>query len=114
MPNLRLGSVLALCVIAGAATRSAWAASTNLISNGTVENGTTSGWKGTSATLSVSSNAHTGTRSASIALTSGTNYSIVTAPRPVTGTSAGATYAASAWVKGVGKSICLRLREYNS
>ena len=115
MPDLRLLSILALCVIAGAATGSASAASTNLISNGTFENGTTSGWKGTNATLTaVNSDFHSGAWSARVALTSGTNYSIVSAPRPVTGTSAGATYAASAWVKGVGKSICLWLREYNS
>lgn len=115
MPDLRLLSILALCVIAGAATSSASAASTNLISNGTFENGTTSGWKGTNATLTaVNSDFHSGAWSARVALTSGTNYSIVSAPRPVTGTSAGATYAASAWVKGVGKSICLWLREYNS
>jgi hypothetical protein len=112
----RLRVALAVFVLIGLTTGASNAATSNLLPNGDFENGTTAKWKGTNATLSPqATDVHSGSWAARVGL-SGTSksYAIVTAPRPITGTASGSVYSASAWVKGSGKTVCLKLHEYNT
>jgi hypothetical protein len=92
----------------------ALAAATNLLPNGTFDSGTTSGWKGTNATLSVVSPGFGGSGSAAKAALSGTgtSYSIYANPKPATNVAQGSQLQGAGEVLGVkGKSLCLLLQE---
>jgi hypothetical protein len=94
-------------------------AQTNLLPNPTFTGGTTSGWKGTNATLSVVSpgfDTSTDNYAANVKLAStSTSYAIYASPRPATSVAAGTQLQGTGEVLGVsGKSICLMLQEYTS
>ncbi|HVM17326.1 MAG TPA: hypothetical protein VM290_07075 [Gaiellaceae bacterium] len=90
------------------------AAGSNLLRNGSFESGLT-GWYGWRARLALVEEGPDGTRAAEVAFNgTGTSYSINATPRPVSATEAGQTYVARAWVRGSGKQVCLRLREYDA
>ena len=94
-------------------------ADTNMLPNPTFAGGTTSGWKGTNATLSVvSPGFDTGTDNYAAQVTlsnTSTSYSIYASPRPATNLAAGTQLQATGEVLGVsGKSICVMLQEYTS
>jgi hypothetical protein len=105
-------------VVAGMAmapASAAWAA--NMLPNGTFDGGTSSGWKGTNATLSVVSPGADGTSGAANVKLSNTStsYAIYASPKPATGVAAGTQLQGTGEVLGVsGKSICLILQEYTS
>jgi len=91
------------------------AAATNLLPNGTFDGGTTSGWKGTNATLSVVSPGFGGSGDAAKVAVSGTatSYAMYAAPKPATNVAQGAQLQGTGEVLGVsGKSLCLLLQEY--
>ena len=94
-------------------------ASAALPANGTFEgsgSGSLSNWKGTNATLSLVAG-HDGNWAARASLSAAaTSYSLVASPRPVTSTVKDAVYSSTAWVRSQtpGKSVCLKLAEYNS
>jgi hypothetical protein len=110
-------SAAAFLVVAGMALVPAGAASaaTNLLPNGTFDGGTTSGWKGTNATLSVVSPGFGGTGDAAkVALSNATtSYAIYAYPKPATDLAQGTQLQGTGEVLGVsGKSLCLLLQEY--
>jgi hypothetical protein len=93
------------------------AGNTNLLSNGTFDGNSTSGWKGTNASLSTVSPGFGGTGfAARVALSNAsTSYSVYASPKPVTGVPAGEQFQAAGQVLGVtGRSICLLLQETGS
>jgi concanavalin A-like lectin/glucanase superfamily protein len=111
----------ALSVVVGLALVPAGVASaqTNLLPNPTFSGGTTSGWKGTNATLSVVSpgfDTSTDNYAANVKLSNtSTSYAIYASPRPATSVAAGTQLQGTGEVLGVsGKSICLMLQEYTS
>jgi hypothetical protein len=86
----------------------------NLLPNGSFE-GSLAGWAGYNSTLSLASDGVVGPGAAKVSLTgSGTDFSILPTPKPVTSTKASALYSASAYVRSdrVGKTLCLRIREW--
>jgi hypothetical protein len=92
-------------------------AGTQLLPNGTFDGGTTSGWKGTNATLSVASPGFGGAGDAAKVTHTGTvtSYSMYAAPKPATGLAPGAQLQGTGEVLGIsGRSICLMLQEYTS
>jgi hypothetical protein len=106
---------VAVAGVALAPASAAWAA--NMLPNGTFDGGTTSGWKGTNATLSVVSPGANGTSDAvNVKLSNtSTSYAIYASPKPATGVAAGTQLQGTGQVLGVsGKSICLMLQEYTS
>src|SRR5438552_12144627 len=106
---------VAVAGVALAPASAAWAA--NMLPNGTFDGGTTSGWKGTNATLSVVSPGANGTSDAANVKLSNTStsYAIYASPKPATGVAAGTQLQGTGQVLGVsGKSICLMLQEYTS
>jgi Concanavalin A-like lectin/glucanases superfamily len=112
----RAASTAAFSVVAGMTLVPAVAASaaTNLLPNGTFDGGTTSGWKGTNATLSVVSPGYGGTGDAAkVALSkSATSYSMYAQPKPATNVAQGSQLQGTAEVLGVtGKNTCLLLQE---
>jgi len=107
-------ALAAATAIAGAAT-----ASTNLLPNGGFEQPSNlSGWSGYNATLSLlTSGAAVGTQAARVTWSgSGTSFSIVPSPKPVSSTVAGRVYSGDAYFKSTrpGKTVCLRIRETTS
>jgi len=92
----------------------------NLLPNGTFEgtgSGSLSGWKGSSATLSLTTDGVGGGHAAKVAFTSGaTTYAIIASPKPVTSTTAGTKYVANAMFRSdtPGQTICFRLKEFNA
>lgn len=112
----RAASTAAFSVVAGTTLVPALAASaaTNLLPNGTFDGGSTSGWKGTSATLSVVSPGFGGTGDAAkVTLSKAvTSYSMYAAPKPATNVTQGSQLQGTAEVLGVsGKYTCLLLQE---
>ncbi len=101
-------AVLAALLLAGTA------GAANYIANGSFE-GSTSGWNGWQASLSIVTPGYDGTRSVRVARTTGAYYSIVTAGKPVASTMQGVVYTATAWVRSVkpGKSVCIKVREWS-
>jgi hypothetical protein len=109
-------SAAVFSVVAGMALMPAVAvaAATNLLPNGTFDGGTTSGWKGTNATVSVTSPGFGGSGSAAkVALsTKTTSYAIYAKPKPATSVAQGTQLQGTGEVLGVpGKSLCLLLQE---
>lgn len=105
--------MLALVLVLGGGSV-VWAA--NILSNGSFEgsgSGSLTGWVGSSATLTLATDATDGKFAARVAA-KGTakSYSTYVYPRP-TVAAAGTLYAASAWVRSdtPGKTVCLRIRE---
>jgi hypothetical protein len=91
----------------------AWAA--NMLPNGTFDGGTTSGWKATNATLSVTTSGFSGDAAKVTHTGTTTSYSIYASPKPATGLAAGAQLQGAGEVLGIsGRSICLMLQEYTS
>jgi hypothetical protein len=85
-----------------------------LLPNGSFEAGLT-GWAGYGATLSLVGQAADGVSAARVSLSgTGTSFSILPSPRPVSTTVAGAVYTAGAAVRSqiAGRQLCLRMREY--
>ncbi|HVM17140.1 MAG TPA: hypothetical protein VM290_06125, partial [Gaiellaceae bacterium] len=103
-----LGSAVALLLAAPAG------ASTNVLPNGSFE-GSLSGWTTTGATLSRAAGGPDGAYFARVRYSSGSSFSILPKPRPVSSTAAGATYLAGAWVRSDrgGTRVCLRMREWS-
>jgi len=90
------------------------AGNTNLLSNGTFDGNSTSGWKGTNASLTTVSPGYGGSGYAARAALSNTStsYSMFASPKPATNVPAGEQFQASGQVLGVaGRSICLLLQE---
>jgi concanavalin A-like lectin/glucanase superfamily protein len=115
----RAAGTAALSVVAGLTLVPAVAASaaTNLLPNGTFDGGTTSGWKGTNATLSVVSPGFGGTGDAvKVALSNtSTSFAIYAYPKPATSVAQGTQLQGTGEVLGVsGKSVCLLLQEYTA
>jgi Concanavalin A-like lectin/glucanases superfamily len=115
------GTAVFSLLVAGLALVPAGMASaqTNLLPNPTFATGTTSGWKGTNAKLSVvSPGFDTGTDNyaAEVKLSkTSTSYAIYASPNPATSVAAGTQLQGTGEVLGVsGKSICLMLQEYTS
>jgi concanavalin A-like lectin/glucanase superfamily protein len=115
------GAAALSVVLAGLALAPATVASaqTNLLPNPTFADGTTSGWKGTSAKLGVVSPGFDGSTdnyAANVTLSNtSTSYAIYASPLPATGVAAGSQMQGTGEVLGVsGKSICLLLQEYTS
>jgi phospholipase C len=108
---LAVGLIGAMGVASGAA---------NLLPNGTFEgtgSGSLSGWKGSNATLALTTDGVGGGHAAKVAFTSGaTTYAIVASPKPVTSTAAGTKYVANAMFRSdtPGQTICFRLKEFNA
>jgi hypothetical protein len=103
-----LGMVFLVPGVAAAADGS------NLLPNGTFAGGSTSGWKGTNATLSVVSPDFDGDGyAAKVALSNGsTSYSMYAYPKPATNVAQGTQLQGTGEVLGVsGRSVCLLLRE---
>lgn len=112
----RAASTAAFSVVTGTTLVPALAASaaTNLLPNGTFDGGSTSGWKGTNATLSVVSPGFGGTGDAAkVTLSKATtSYSIYAQPKPATNVAQGSQLQGTAEVLGVsGKYTCLLLQE---
>jgi Concanavalin A-like lectin/glucanases superfamily len=94
----------------------AWA-STNLLSNGSFDGGSTSGWRGTNASLSAVSPGYGGSAyAARVALSNtATAYAMYAYPKPATNVPSGEQFQASGEVLGVaGRYICLQLHEAGS
>jgi hypothetical protein len=96
------------------ATRS-WtvtAASANLLANGAFE-GSLAGWAGSGASLSLAPDGVVGPGAARVARTSGSSFSIVAAPRPVSSTTGGTAYSTGGWIRSdrPGRTVCLVVRE---
>jgi hypothetical protein len=91
-------------------------ADTNMLPNPTFAGGTTSGWKGTNATLSVVSPGQDDNFAANVQLSNtSTSYGIYASPRPATNLAAGTQLQATGEVLGVsGKSVCVMMQEYTS
>src|SRR5689334_1654170 len=83
-------------------------AGTNMLPNPTFAGGTTSGWKGTNATLSVVSPGQDDNFAANVKLSNtSTSYAIFASPYPATSLAAGIQLQGTGEVKGVsGKSTC--------
>lgn len=112
----RAASTAAFSVVTGTTLVPALAASaaTNLLPNGTFDGGSTSGWKGTNATLSVVSPGFGGTGDAAkVTLSKATtSYSIYAQPKPATNVAQGSQLQGTAEALGVsGKYTCLLLQE---
>ncbi len=112
----RAAGTAAFSVVAGMALIPPVAASaaTNLLPNGTFDGGTTSGWKGTNAALSVVSPGFGGTGDAAkVALSkAATSYSMYATPKPATNVAQGTQLQGTAEVLGVsGKYTCLVVQE---
>ncbi len=112
----RAAGMAAVPVVAGMTLIPSVAASaaTNLLPNGTFDGGTTSGWKGTNATLSVVSPGFGGTGDAAKVTLSkaATSYSVYAQPKPATNVAQGSQLQGTAEVLGVsGKYTCLLLQE---
>ncbi|MGH2470153.1 MAG: hypothetical protein ACRDGF_08765, partial [Chloroflexota bacterium] len=89
-------------------------AATNLLPNGTFDGGSTSGWKGTNATLSVVSPGFGGAGDAAKVKLSkaAKSYSMYAQPKPATNVAQGSQLQGTAEVLGVsGKSTCLLIQE---
>src|SRR5689334_10137566 len=112
------GAAALSVMMAGLALAPATVASaqTNLLPNPTFADGTTSGWKGTSAKLSVASPGFDDSYAADVMLSNtSTSYAIYASPLPATSVAAGSQLQGTGQVLGVsGKSICLLLQEYTS
>jgi Concanavalin A-like lectin/glucanases superfamily len=115
------GAAVLSVVMAGLALAPAGAASaqTNVLPNATFSGGSTSGWKGTNAALSVvSPGFDTGTDNyaAEVKLSNtSTSYAIYASPKPAANVAVGTQLQGTGEVLGVsGKSICLLLQEYTS
>jgi hypothetical protein len=88
----------------------------NLLPNGGFESSLT-GWWGYRATLSRVAGGAEGAWSARARWNgAGSSYSMMTDPKPVGPTPAGARYTGSAWVRSEtpGRTVCLRMREFNA
>ena len=113
----RTATVAVVAAVAILAT-SANAAGTNLLANGTFEgsgNGSLSGWKGQSASLSLVAGDGGGFGAKVTRTGSGSTYSILASAKPVKSTTAGATYKADGRFKAAaGKTVCLKLKETGS
>src|SRR4051812_31186400 len=74
------------------------------------------GWQGYNATIASVGGGAVGKRAARVTLTGkGGDFSVVSAPAPVTATKRGTAYRAQAFVRGVpGRSLCMRVREWGS
>jgi hypothetical protein len=93
------------------------AGGSNLLPNGTLDGGSTSGWTGSNSSLSVASPGFGGTAyAANVALSNtSTAYSMYANPKPATGVPQGEQFQATAEVSGVaGRSLCLLLLESGS
>jgi len=105
-------AVLGLALLAPGVA--AAAGGSNLLPNGTFDGGSTSGWRATNATLSVTSPGFGGTaHAAKLTLSkSTTSYNMFANPVPVTSVPAGEQFTGTGEVLGVsGRSVCLILRE---
>jgi hypothetical protein len=96
------------------ATRS-WTITTapaNLLANGSFE-GSLAGWSGSGASLSLASDGVVGTGAARVARISGSSFSLVATPRPVSSTTAGTAYSTGGWIRSdrPGRTVCLVVRE---
>ncbi|HVM17141.1 MAG TPA: Ig-like domain-containing protein [Gaiellaceae bacterium] len=90
--------------------------SSNLLANGSFESGL-DGWYGYRASVSLVGDAADGAQAARVAASGTSSYSLVTSPRPVSPTEAGTVFRTSASLRSasaVGKTFCLRVREYSS
>jgi len=81
----------------------------NLLANGGFD-GSTNGWRGYGATLSLVPGLDGSAARATVA-GAATNFSLYPSPLPVAAAATGAVYTSSAWVRGTaGRQICLRVR----
>jgi hypothetical protein len=88
----------------------------NLLANGGFET-SLSGWWGYRATLARVAGGAEGDSAARVRWSgAGSSYSVMTDPRPVGATPAGTRYTAAAWVRSEtpGRTVCLRMREFNA
>ncbi|MFL5928845.1 MAG: DNRLRE domain-containing protein [Gaiellaceae bacterium] len=87
----------------------------NLLANGSFE-GSLAGWAGSGASLSPASDGVVGPGAARVTRTSGSSFSIVAAPRPVSSTTAGGAYSAGGWIRSdrAGRTVCLVVREWTA
>jgi Right handed beta helix region len=88
--------------------------SVNLIANGTFE-GSSSGWAGWYATISLVAPGPDGSTSARASANSAgaPNFAAYTSPRAVQATTSGAIYRATGWVRGLAsRHVCLAVREW--
>ncbi|MEA2506230.1 MAG: hypothetical protein QOH48_848 [Actinomycetota bacterium] len=88
----------------------------NLLGNGTFEAGTTTGWTAVGSTLTVASDAFSGSWDGKAANNGVATFGLRAVPRPVTRGTAGAQYTASGMVRSdtPGGSVCIFLIEYSS
>ena len=111
---LARGLVAMVAVIAVGSAPAA-ATTTNLLTNGDFETGTTSGWAAQSSTLAAVPGGHSGLYAGQATNGTATNFGLTANPAPVVkATTAGTVYTATGWVKtqnAVGKSVCLRVIE---
>ena len=113
-----VGVAVLSVVTAGAALVPAGVAiaQTNLLPNPTFAGGTTAGWKGTNAALSVVSPGFDSGDSyaAKVSLSNtSTSYAIYASPKPATNVAQGTQLQGTGEVLGIsGRSICLMLQEY--
>lgn len=92
-------------------------AGTNLLPNGAFDGNTTSGWRGTNASLSTVSPGYGGSSYAALVTLSdtGTFYGLYAYPKPATNVAAGTQFQGSGEVMGTaGRYICLQLQEKGS
>ena len=103
------------------ASRSWWADA--LLQNGNFEtppdgwrlqNFVVAGWKGYNASLSLANDGVAGSAAGLVSHQSGNDYSMFSSPKPINSTTAGTIYTARGLVRSarVGKSVCMRFREY--
>jgi hypothetical protein len=89
----------------------------NLLSNGTFDSGSTSGWKSSGGSLTVTQPGYGGTPYAAKITYNGTStsYNLWADPKPVTSATAGEQLQANGYVLGVaGRYLCLQLLEHSS
>src|SRR5690242_1073773 len=111
MPLIAVPCLLAALALSGVAHADA-----NLFPNGGFD-GSTSGWGGYLATVSLASDGVGGGGAARVAASGNpASFSVAPVAKSVPSTVAGKTYTASGWVRSdrPGKTICVRIRETTS
>jgi acid phosphatase type 7 len=88
----------------------------NYLQNGSFE-GTLAGWTTWNASLALAGDGVVGANAAKVSLTAAdVSFSVFPATRPISSTVAGKPYTATGWVRSdtPGRSVCLRIREFDS
>jgi hypothetical protein len=88
--------------------------SANLLPNGSFDSGT-SGWQLWNDTLAQAGDGRVGAAAGRVRLTTSDRFGIISSPRPVSSSVAGAVYALNGFLRSdaPGKAVCFRIREWS-